>query len=145
MEGSETLATDLDGLKVRSPQYITPDLPRTPPTQPTQNGHTKDRSYSSSTDSSASIHPQYSSGMGSMYGSEGFPINQQPLDSEMSDEMGLSAQAAAVVAAADEAIRQINGTPGVYSAGSTALDYDALTKPTLPFTVPPKLYSPFTT
>ncbi|EIW71416.1 hypothetical protein TREMEDRAFT_67753 [Tremella mesenterica DSM 1558] len=120
-ENGEQLASDLDQLKVRSPAFNSQQLPPqslsqvlTPVSQP--RSHKNVRQYSSSTDSSSSINPP--SHLGSMYGPEGFPIHsgssENVTDPTKQLGMRMSAEAIAAVAAADEAIKKLNGTPTLY-------------------------------
>ena len=140
---TQQLVSDMDGLQVQSPMQDTGaglhQIPHNSQPQP----FNYDRSFSSSTDSSSNSgnpHPVPPSQLGSNYGSEGFPIsdgssgpiangNSGGSDINGTDgglapslhpvDMQMSAQAAAVVAMADEAIKQLNGTSTVYQDSST--------------------------
>ncbi|GFZ49745.1 hypothetical protein JCM24511_07148 [Saitozyma sp. JCM 24511] len=121
----EELASDLDQLKVRSPIHdgapnpiqsrarvgtaqVANDRP------PTTNHSTHDRSYSTSTEGSSNSagHPHPPSQLGSMYGPEGFAAGGAPVNG--SGDIHMKAQVAAAVAAADEAVMQLNGTSTIY-------------------------------
>ena len=128
----EQLASDLDQLKMRSPQHPVGVLPTAAPSlaqamSATTNGTKKStRQYSSSTDSSSTgIHPHLPSHLGSFYGPDGFPSYNGSADSVSDSQvprpvsMNLSAEAAAAVAAADEAIKKLNGTPTVFQGPTT--------------------------
>jgi hypothetical protein len=117
------LASDMDGLQVKSP--VLADMTNTPNTladvlatgQPgngTNGQIAHDRSNSSSTENSESFHPP--SLIGGSYGPEGFPLSTNVAEDGhqmTSSELQMSAQAAAAIAAADEAIKQLNGTSSV--------------------------------
>ena len=125
------LVSDMDGLNVRSPMHMANGLPGG--IQQVMNGNTKrqtpthDRSISSSTDSSSTSghpHPVPPPHLGSSYGSEGFPVatstdNDQDMVVATPADLQMSAQAALAVAAADEAIKQLNGTATVFQGPST--------------------------
>lgn len=148
------LASDMDGLNVRSPVSNDGSVP--PPSgtksiKDTKNGrgsdnvgqgpgsgdtngnHTKQRSYTSSTDSSNSQHPVPSPHLGASYGPEGFPVfRHSPEASPMAYspylagagasyfggngnfDPELAARQAALLAKADEAVRQLNNTATVF-------------------------------
>lgn len=121
----ETLATDLDQLQVQSPVTFNGQLPGISQivgaeSIPARQPKTEQRQYSSSTEGSSS-HPVVPSNFGSSYGSDGFPRTMTPSEETTpAYDPYLSVQAAAAVAAADEAIKQLNGTSTVVQ-GSTAL------------------------
>ena len=129
---TQQLVSEMDGLQVQSPMQD-PGGPRVLPqvmngqTAPTS-GH--DRSFSSSTDSSDASgypHPVPPSQLGSQYGPEGFEVDgsDEPANGSNgtsaygSTASQMSAHAAAVVAAADEAIKQLNGTATVFQNPQT--------------------------
>lgn len=147
---TQQLVTDMDGLQVQSPaedgRLPAGNLLHTligHSSQPQQSAH--DRSFSSSTESSGTTcnpHPVPPSQLGSSYGPEGFSnasegsydgpsgINGIPVFNP--SEVQVSAQAAAVVAAADEAIKQLNGTATVFRGPPTP----GLPPPDNPFQLP---------
>lgn len=124
----EQLAQDLGDLQVHSPLVRGDDLPSLPASiqQPTPqymqatNGHS--RGFSGSTESSSSEnHPIPPSQLGSIYGADGFmtaPAHTSPYGYNIpktdSPEFSMTPAAAAAIAAADEAIKQLNGTSTVY-------------------------------
>lgn len=116
------LTNNMDDLKVYSPVVESAETPsisqvfsdasdaKEPLVEPPH------RTFSSSTEGSSSNGNPISTTFGTSYGPEGFPLSTNvteegkqmtPLDLQM------SAQAAAAVAAADEAIKQLNGTSSV--------------------------------
>lgn len=120
----ERLATDLNQLKVQSPTIANQQLPSISqsidiPASDIGRGHNpahrQESDNSSSTDSSSN-HPYYSSSLGTSYGPEGFPRTTTPGEETQEVDPYTSVQAMAAVAAADEAIKQINGTSSVRSA-----------------------------
>lgn len=123
----EKLATDLHQLKVQSP---TPGHETLPPiTQsfdsavgadiPVAQHHRQASNNSTSTESGSSInHPVAPSSLGTSYGPEGFLRTTTPGEENNGVDPYMSAQAMAAVAAADEAIKQINGTSTVRQAPS---------------------------
>ncbi|EAL19083.1 hypothetical protein CNBH1850 [Cryptococcus deneoformans B-3501A] len=164
---AQQLASDMDGLNVRSPVSNdgslpppagAPDIPEPmnsrkgpksiddtknggssdgveqgPISGDTNGHHTKQRSYTGSTDSSNSQHPVPSPHLGSSYGPEGFPIlHHSPEASPMpyspylagagasyfggngNFDPELAARQAALLAKADEAVRQLNNTATVF-------------------------------
>lgn len=120
----ERLATDLNQLKVQSPVIGQDQLPSISqsidiPASDVGRGHIpahrQESDNSSSTDSSSN-HPYYSSSLGTSYGPEGFPRTTTPGEDMPDVDPYTSVQAMAAVAAADEAIKQINGTSSVRSA-----------------------------
>lgn len=119
----ERLATDLNQLKVQSPtlehgqlpsisQSI--DIPATNPGSGHVQAHRQASTNSSSTDSSSN-HPFSSSSLGTNYGPEGFPRTTTPGEETQADPY-IQVQAMAAAAAADEAIKQINGTSSIRTA-----------------------------
>ena len=83
-----------------------------------------DRKYTSSTDSESSFHPQVPSQSGSMYNSDGFPKPFSfygPTGSAVrtdSPDASMMPAAHAAVSAADEAIKQLNGTAATVYGGT---------------------------
>lgn len=125
----EKLATDLHQLKVQSPTMTNQTLPSITqqalniPAQSSDVGrglnlpaHRQASTNSSSTEGS-SDHPYPPSSLGTSYGPEGFPRTTTPGEETTVDPY-MSVQAMAAVAAADEAIKQINGTATVRHAPS---------------------------
>lgn len=150
------LASDMDGLNVRSPVSNDGSVPPPSGTNSikdtthdrggdgvgqgpggggdTKRDHTKQRSYTSSTDSSNSQHPVPSPHLGASYGPEGFPVfRHSPETSPMAYspfvagagpgyfggngnhfDPELAARQAALLAKADEAVRQLNNTATVF-------------------------------
>lgn len=149
------LASDMDGLNVRSPVSNDGSVPppsgtksikdtkhgrggdsvgQGPSSGDTKRDHTKQRSYTSSTDSSNSQHPVPSPHLGASYGPEGFPVfRHSPEASPMAYspylagagpsyfggngnnfDPELAARQAALLAKADEAVRQLNNTATVF-------------------------------
>jgi len=145
---AQELVSDMDGLQVQSPLQDPGALPGGPMQDANglatdAAGH--DRSLSSSTDSSTTSgnpHPVPPSHLGSAYGSEGFPLDTDgPEESAHATngappydptEAQMSEYAAAVVAAADEAIKQLNGTATVFQGPPTP----GLPPPDNPFQLP---------
>ncbi|KAI9638829.1 uncharacterized protein MKK02DRAFT_21684 [Dioszegia hungarica] len=123
------LAQDLEELQVRSPMAMAGMDPPTPihaeegdVGMADGSGHGHERSYSGSTESSSfGSFGQLPSQFGSVYGAEGFataPSHVSPYNYNMpktdSPEFSMTPAAAAAIAAADEAIKQLNGTSTVY-------------------------------
>ena len=135
MADGKSLVSGMDGLQVQSPLHGSGALPsrvRAPERRTAMStmASAHDRSFSSSTESSSnsgsanSILPRH---LGSGYGSEGYP-NLRDFDessprngfaSHSPVDMMMTAQAAAAVAAADEAIKQLNGTSTVFQGPMT--------------------------
>lgn len=125
---AEQLVNDMDGLAVASPIFgvgllPTKDIMSTSPAAKPEPINHPDRSYSTSTEGSTSFpHPSLPSNLNQSYGPEGFPVNQtdeMEITPPNFHDLQMSAQAAATVAAADEAIKQLNGTSTVFQGPPT--------------------------
>lgn len=125
----EKLATDLHQLKVQSPTMTNQGLPSisqqaidipAPRSDVGRGGHVpahRQESNNSTSTEGSSNHPYPPSSLGTSYGPEGFPRTTTPGEDITMDPYK-SVQAMAAVAAADEAIKQINGTATVRHAPS---------------------------
>ena len=128
------IATRMEGMQVRSPEQTevfsrggastsTAHQPKFWDPNLSSKRKLPHRSYTSSTDSDISVHPYVPSQSGSMYDAEGFakPIGSygpRGVRTE-SPEAGMIPAAHAAVSAADEAIKQLNGTAATVYGGTT--------------------------
>jgi len=116
------LANNMDDLKVYSPAIDNTDTPsisqvfsNAAESKPAvmQPPH---RTFSSSTEGSTSMSNPVTTTFGTSYGPEGFPLTTNVTEEGKqmtAQDLQMSAQAAAAIAAADEAIKQLNGTSTV--------------------------------
>ncbi|ORY34643.1 hypothetical protein BCR39DRAFT_513805 [Naematelia encephala] len=122
LNSEDVPVSQMDGLAVKSPVQEHEGLPGYAMNS-THLNFNHERSTSSSTDSSMSTysHPVPPPLLGASYGPEGFPIlNDTDHTTQPSAvELQMSAQAAAAVAAADEAIKMLNGTSTVIQGPPT--------------------------